>query len=91
MKSASEKKDKEYNSIMECKLALENAPDMVFIQNPNGKIIYLNQSTAKQSGYSKNELLDMDISYLVPLEYYKILEEIKFKLITQKEEFLTYQ
>ncbi len=85
MKSASEKTDKEYNSIMECKLALENAPDMVFIQNPSGKIIYANQSAIKESGYSENELWNMDLRYLVSLE------DIQFKLITQKEKFLTYK
>ena len=72
-------------------LAIENAPDMVFIHNSEGKITYVNETGIKESGYSEDELLHMNPVQLVPPEYYKILEEIQIKRLSGNMEVLVYE
>ena len=81
MKSASNKICDDSDLIKQWyNLVIENAPDMVFIHNPEGKITYVNETGIKESGYSEDELLNMNPVQLVPPEYYNILEEIQIKI-----------
>lgn len=46
--------------------SLENSPDGVFWSDPYGKIVYVNNSACKKLGYSKEELLNMNIMDIDP-------------------------
>ena len=80
MKSANEEIDinsefvKEYYT-----LAIENATDMVFIHDNEGKITYINETGIKESGYSREALLKMNPLQLVPPEYYNKLAEFQLR------------
>lgn len=60
-------------------LAIENSPDMVFIHDAQGNITYINETGLKETGYSEEELLNMNPKQLVPPEYYTKLTEIQVK------------
>ena len=68
MKSANEKIDTNYELVKGYyTLAIENATDMIFIHDNEGKITYINETGIKESGYSKEALLKMNPLQLVPL------------------------
>jgi len=92
MKSASSKIDSDSDLVKEWyNLAIENAPDMVFIHNSEGRITYVNETGIKESGYSEDELLHMNPVQLVPPEYYKKLEEIQVKRLSGNMEVFVYE
>lgn len=45
---------------------LEAAPDAILEVNPEGKIILLNEAAERIFGYSRGELLGLNVEYLVP-------------------------
>jgi diguanylate cyclase (GGDEF)-like protein/PAS domain S-box-containing protein len=47
---------------------LENAPDAVFVVNPEGRFTYVNRSAEELVGYCAKDLLQMGISDLTPPE-----------------------
>ena len=47
---------------------IENAPDGVFVIDENGRYIEVNEAACKITGYSKDELLKMSVSDLLPGE-----------------------
>ena len=47
---------------------IDNAPDGVFLTNETGKYIEVNEAASRITGYSKDELLCMSISDLLPPE-----------------------
>jgi len=92
MKSASNKICDDSDLIKQWyNLVIENAPDMVFIHNPEGKITYVNETGIKESGYSEDELLNMNPVQLVPPEYYNILEEIQIKRLSGNMGVFAYE
>jgi PAS domain S-box-containing protein len=92
MKSASGKTNNDYGLVTGWyTLAIENALDMVFIHNSDGKITYVNETGIKESGYSQEELLNMNPIQLVPPEYFKILEEIQIKRLSGSMEVFFYE
>ncbi len=60
-------------------LAIENATDMIFIHDNEGKITYINETGIKESGYSEEELIKMNPLQLVPPEYYNKLGELQVR------------
>lgn len=80
MKSANEKIDTNYELVKGYyTLAIENATDMIFIHDNEGKITYINETGIKESGYSKEALLKMNPLQLVPPEYYSKLAEFQLR------------
>jgi PAS domain S-box-containing protein len=51
----------------------EDLKDAVFIETPEGRIIDVNKAACQMLGYSKNELLKMDVSKIVTPEVAKTL------------------
>ncbi|MFZ4413133.1 MAG: PAS domain S-box protein [Bacteroidales bacterium] len=60
--SKSEKKFKSY---------IDNAPDGVFIEDETGRYLEVNEAACRITGYSKEELLKMSISDLIPPSFQK--------------------
>ena len=54
----------------------EGALDAIFIEDLNGNIIDVNTSACKLLGYSKDELLAMNVADIVPKDIRKIIPEI---------------
>ncbi|HQK63468.1 MAG TPA: PAS domain S-box protein, partial [Methanofastidiosum sp.] len=80
MKSANSNNFSESDLVKEWyNIAIENALDMVFIHDNEGKITYVNETGVKESGYSQEELLQMNPAQLVPPEYYGIMTELQVK------------
>jgi len=80
MKSANSNNFSESDLVKEWyNIAIENALDMVFIHDNEGKITYVNETGVKESGYSGEELLQMNPAQLVPPEYYGIMTELQVK------------
>jgi PAS domain S-box-containing protein len=50
---------------------IENSSDIIYRINPKGKFIYMNPSGIKMSGYSKDEILEMNFSDLIAPSYLK--------------------
>lgn len=80
---------------------LDNAPDSVIIHEVDGKIVYANEAAARLRGYSRDELLKMNLfDFLPPGESSKIERYKKivlkngyaaFELINRKKDgFLVY-
>lgn len=59
----------------------ENAHDAIWIHNLDGKIISANQATAKLTGYSADELLDMNVRAFLSAESLRLAGEIREKLL----------
>lgn len=51
---------------------IENAPDGVFVADENGRYADVNEATCRMTGYSKEELLKMTMTDLLPEELKKI-------------------
>ncbi|KYC52404.1 MAG: sensory histidine kinase AtoS [Candidatus Methanofastidiosum methylothiophilum] len=92
MKSAKNKIDTQnFDAIKDWyNFAVENAIDIIFIQDSNGKITYVNQTGINESGYSEEELLNMNPTQLVPPEYYKLMEDLQIKRLSGNMETLHY-
>src|ERR1700743_3309275 len=45
---------------------LEAAPDAILEVNPEGRIVLLNEATERMFGYTRNELLELNVENLVP-------------------------
>ncbi|MFW6263693.1 MAG: PAS domain S-box protein [Thermotogota bacterium] len=48
---------------------MENSPHAVFVADQNGNYLEVNQMAAKITGYTKEELLKMNLKELIPQEY----------------------
>jgi PAS domain S-box-containing protein len=64
---------------------MESASDLMFIIDKDANFTYLNESMARTLGYSKEEMLGMNIEKILPREKVgkKILSKIKNELITK--------
>jgi PAS domain S-box-containing protein len=49
---------------------LETAPDAIFIVNPDGRIVDVNQSALRQLGYTKKELVGVHVTEFVKPEFH---------------------
>ncbi len=70
---------------------IEAAQDMIFIHDLEGKVTYVNKASSIQSGYSEEELLNMNVAQNVPPEYYPIMEELQIKRMQGSREVFTYE
>ena len=50
---------------------IDNAPDSVFVADETGKYLEVNKATCRITGYSKDELLKMSISDILPEESFE--------------------
>ncbi|KAF0112042.1 MAG: putative PAS/PAC sensor protein [Chloroflexi bacterium] len=60
---------------------LENSPISVFIVDQTGKFLEVNQATCNQLGYSRDELLHMLITQVVPSQEINISQKLLMDLI----------
>ena len=56
-------------------ILLDNFPDMIHSIDEDGKIVYTNQTAERLLGYSRDELLGMQIRDIYADEVLKALEE----------------
>jgi len=76
-------KEKAQESELKFRSYIENAPDGVFVMNPNGYYLDVNPAACALLGYSNEELLSIHASQILDGEY---LEELKSSVvIIQKE------
>ncbi len=54
---------------------INQAPDMLFVHDKNGRIIEVNISAEKKYGYTRNELLNMSMTDIVPDYHLKVEKE----------------
>ncbi len=64
---------------------LDMMKDSVFVHDPEGKIVYVNQEACACSGYSREELLGKDIGDLTAPEYVKEISKRKQMLYRHLE------
>lgn len=72
-------------------LAIENATDMIFIHDSEGKVTYINETGIRESGYSEEELLMMNPLQLVPPEYYNKLAELQVRRLNGEMGVFLYE
>lgn len=53
---------------------LDNATDFIFLRNPDGKIVYTNKMASESHGYSKEEIMGMNVRQLLLPEEARIVE-----------------
>ena len=63
------------------RLFFEYSPDPMFIETIDGKILDCNVSALKMLGYTKHEMLSLNVEDLIPKDKRKILPEIMKKII----------
>ncbi|HEY9205770.1 MAG TPA: PAS domain S-box protein [Candidatus Methanoperedens sp.] len=66
-------------------LLLDRATDSIFVHDLNGNFIYINESAYKSRGYSKEEMMKMNLESLVAPEYGKLIEKHTRKLLEKGE------
>lgn len=67
------------------RLIVDNASDIIFIHNTEGRLLFVNQAAAVTLGYSVNELLEMNIYDLVsPLCTSMLESEINLRVSGEK-------
>jgi PAS domain S-box-containing protein len=60
---------------------IENSSDIIYRINPKGNFIYMNPSGIKMSGYSRDEILQMNFSDLIAPSYLKqVVNFYKFQM-----------
>ena len=63
----------------------ENANDLLFTVNLEGKFTSLNQAAEETTGFSRHELVGFDISVLVPPEFVeRVRESMRHKIKTHE-------
>jgi diguanylate cyclase (GGDEF)-like protein/PAS domain S-box-containing protein len=55
---------------------VENAPDIIFVVNPDGDFLYINKTAQKITGYSLSELLQKNLLNLVASDYKESLQKV---------------
>lgn len=70
---------------------IEAIQDMIFIQDLNGNITYVNKAGVEQSGYSKKELVNMNLTQLISPEYYPLMQELHLKRLNEDRNTYTYE
>ncbi|MBC8045282.1 MAG: PAS domain S-box protein [Fimbriimonadaceae bacterium] len=74
------------------KTLIEQADDAIYIINANGKFLELNHGTSKLTGYTKEELLELDIKQLFPKRFIQrgvdVLQEVRIAKQFNKERIL---
>lgn len=71
---------------------LDSANDAIFVRDIEGRIIYVNEMTCKSLGYSREELLNMNLRQITSKEYTDNWVERTQQLLTKGErEFETAQ
>ncbi len=66
-------------------LLLDRATDSIFVHDLNGNFVYINESAYKSRGYSKEEMMKMNLGSLVAPEYGKLIEKQTRKLLERGE------
>lgn len=86
-----EELEKNTVSIDNLKKVFEGIPDMVFILNNNGQIIYVNSKVSSVAGYNLEVLKDHTLNILFPLNYKIKFNELRTYLQnnSQKQELNT--
>ena len=64
---------------------------MIFIHDLEGNVTYVNKASVKESGYSEEELLSMNVAQNVPPEYYPLMQELEAKRTQGSKEVFTYE
>lgn len=62
-------------SVEAFQMLVENFPDMIHSVDPEGRIVYVNKMGSCLLGYTRDELLSMNISQLYPPELLEAVEE----------------
>lgn len=70
---------------------IEAAQDMIFIHDLKGNVTYINRASVKETGYSEEELLSMNVAQNVPPEYYPKMQELEIKRMQGNREVFTYE
>ncbi len=69
---------------------IENAPDIIFVVNLEGKILFINKIAQAITGFSLQELHQKDLLNLVAPEHHERIEEI-FKNLRQLSHYPLYE
>ena len=62
-------------SVAAFKILVEDFPDMIHSVNPDGQLIYVNKMASCLLGYTRDELMGMNIRQLYPQEILEAVEE----------------
>ena len=78
------------NSEEKFRTFMETATDLMNITDKNGNYIYVNKSMSEHLGYTKNELLSMNISDIMRIEHDEIFEnKYHYELLQKKHTSFT--
>lgn len=66
-------------------LLLDRATDSIFVHDLDGNFVYINESAYKSRGYSKEEMMRMNLGSLVTPEYGKLIKKQTRKLLEKGE------
>jgi PAS domain S-box-containing protein len=73
------------DELLRYKELFDNVAEGVFIINRQGQLIESNERVLETAGYSKNELLDLNISDLVEADQVLVVQKIMDQVSTKKE------
>lgn len=85
LKSEIEERKKVEKELLLKALLLDRATDSIFVNDLDGNFIYMNEKLYRSRGYTRDEMMKMDIRDLVTPENTAIIEQRKNKLMEKGE------